>query len=281
MTVLSNLWDKYAEAAGETVAKDLYQEAKTGFSNIIGNHPAELPPPRTIPTPVPAVESPIQVTQPQTPANNGAGYNQQNHNYPYQNQSFQTYPTQQYYQTQQYQQPYQPLPGAYMPSPPPPRYKIDEDKLRQMAKWNATLNLKYVETASNFARNLLGGMAATNAMVEMVERADRNDKTLKPEELEMIPNLRKAVEKRRVIERGKTKILSDDDMRQIYEELIFQDMWDKNERGELRLEDPNHFLKNYIFLTGAEILESGKDVIIDKVSSVAGTLKNKFSGKKA
>lgn len=274
---LSNLWDKYAETAGETVVKDLYQEAKTGFTNIIGNHPAELPPPRTIPTPTPIVESPIQVTlpEPQVNTNNGAGYHQQNHNYPHQNQSFQSYPT------QQYQQQFQPLPGAYMPPPPPPRYKIDEEKLRQMAKWKATLNLKYVETASNFARNLLGGLAATNAMVEMVERADKKDASLKAEELEMIPTMRKAVEKRRAIERGKTKILSDDDMRQIYEELIFQDMWDKNERGELRLEDPNDFLRNYMILTGAEILESGKDVIIDKVSVVAGSIKNKFSGKKA
>lgn len=245
--------------AAKEAAKEVSNRA---FGNIFGEKPAELPPPRTVPEPPEGYQPP---TAPPPPPYNPV------HDHP------QNYPG--YYPYPQSPQSQFGLP-AYMPPPPPPRYKVDEDKMRSMAKWKATLNLKYVETGSNFARTLVGSLAATNAVVELVSRFDRNDATLTEDEKALIPTMRKAVEKRRSIEQAKTKILSDDDMRSIYEELIFQDMWDKNERGELRLEDPNDFLRNYMILTGAEILESGKDVIIDKVTGVAGNLKNKLSKKK-
>ncbi len=266
MSGFPNLRQQYLGMAVQdtyNAAKEVVSEASNrAFGSIFNEKPAELPPPRTVPEPPEGFQPPVMSPPPP--------YN------PIPDQS-QAYPG--YYPYPHSPQSQFGLP-AYMPPPPPPRYKVDEAKMRSMAKWKATLNLKYVETISNFARTLVGSLAASNAMVELLERFDRDDATLTDQDRELIPNIRKAVEKRRSIERAKTKILNDDDMRNIYEELIFQDMWDKNERGELRLEDPNDFLRNYVILTGAEILESGKDVIIDKVTGVASNLKNKFSKKK-
>lgn len=264
MNQFQNLRDQWLGA----VAQDTLDTAKTAFSKILAEKPAELPPPSTPPTPPEAYQAPTPISHAPVPPPNTVAVEQLPRQAPM--PPMYAYPPQPMYG----------MPTPYMPPPPPPRYKVDEEKMRSMAKWKATVNLKYVETAGRFARSLVGALAATNAMVEMVERAEKLDTTLTQEELAMIPTMRKAVEKRRTIEQSKTHILSDDDMRNIYEELIFQEMWDLNERGELRLEDPRDFLKNYILLTGAEIVESGKEVIVEKISGAVGSVKNKFSKKK-
>lgn len=261
MTAFQNLRDQYLGHVVSEVADATYEATKNAFHDVFEELPAELPPPRTPPPPPPDYG---QYSQSPPPPQSQAGmYPQQHYSPPY---------------SPPYQSPQQqPVFGTpYMPPPPPPRYKIDEEKMRSMAKWKATLNLKYIETFGSFARSMLGSLAATNSMVELVERCDQNDSALTPEQLALSPTIRKAVEQRRAIERGKTKIISDEDMRSIYEELIFQEMWDQNERGELRLEDPNDFFRNYLILTAAEILESGKEVIGDKISSAYGVIKNKF-----
>lgn len=154
----------------------------------------------------------------------------------------------------------------YVPSAPTPFYQVDEDKLRSMARWKASVNLKYVETITRFARDIVGSMAANDAMVEMVERLERNDNSLSPEEVDMAEGMKKAVDKRRKIERTDSVILSDAEMRSIYEEIIFNQMREQNRRGELQLQSEKEFFWNLMLITMAEIGGAGKEVIAEKVS---------------
>lgn len=150
--------------------------------------------------------------------------------------------------------------------PPQPTYKVDEAHLRKRARLTAATHMKYLESLTRFTRTLVGGMAASNAMVELVQRLEAGDETLQGEELDMAKSMRKAVEQRRSIEEARVKILSDDEMREIYEESLFIDLKDQNDKGELERLNPNKFLIDYTILSLAEIAESGKEVIGEKVS---------------
>ena len=168
-----------------------------------------------------------------------------------------------------------PLLAPYLPAAPVGKPQVEEEKLRSMAKWKATVNLKYVETISRFARDVLGGMAASDLMVEMVERLESNDTNLSDYDHEMAQGMLKAVERRRKIEKAKSAILSDTEVITIYEEIIFQQMREQNLRGELQLQSPNEFFWNLTLITVAEIGSAGKEVIAEKMSSAVAKFKPK------
>lgn len=168
-----------------------------------------------------------------------------------------------------------PLLAPYLPPAPVVKPQVEEEKLRSMAKWKATVNLKYVETISRFARDVLGGMAASDLMVEMVERLESNDANLSEYDREMAQGMQKAVDRRRKIEKAKSAILSDTEVITIYEEIIFQQMREQNLRGELQLQSPNEFFWNLTLITVAEIGSAGKEVIAEKMSGAVAKFKPK------
>ncbi|WP_028668844.1 hypothetical protein [Runella zeae] len=168
-----------------------------------------------------------------------------------------------------------PLLAPYLPPAPVVKPQVEEEKLRSMAKWKATVNLKYVETISRFARDVLGGMAASDLMVEMVERLESNDAALSEHDREMAQGMQKAVERRRKIEKAKSAILSDLEVIAIYEEIIFQQMREQNLRGELQLQSPNEFFWSLTLITVAEIGSAGKEVIAEKMSGAVAKFKPK------
>ena len=249
MTSYPNIRDRYF-AVDEIVQAT--QQAGRAFERVIADKPAEQPIDRH-------------------------GMPQQNYNPALQYQQTEQNPQVQQIQPQGYQQsPFvPPSMQPYIPPPPAPRYKVDEEFLRKMARLKASTNLKYLQTVSRFARNIVGNMAASNAMVELVEKQEQGLQ-LTVEEHEMAVTVHKAVVQRRKIERTDAKILTDDEMREIYEELIFQDMYDQNERGVLELQNPKDFLWNYGILTLAEIAENGKEVIGDRVSGAFKTVSKKL-----
>lgn len=168
-----------------------------------------------------------------------------------------------------------PLLAPYLPPAPVVKPQVEEEKLRSMAKWKATVNLKYVETISRFARDVLGGMAASDLMVEMVERLESNDAALSEHDREMAQGMHKAVDRRRKIEKAKSAILSDLEVIAIYEEIIFQQMREQNLRGELQLQSPNEFFWSLTLITVAEIGSAGKEVIAEKMSGAVAKFKPK------
>lgn len=168
-----------------------------------------------------------------------------------------------------------PLLAPYLPAAPVVKPQVEEEKLRSMAKWKATVNLKYVETISRFARDVLGGMAASDLMVEMVERLESNDANLSEYDREMAQGMQKAVERRRKIEKAKSAILSDLEVIDIYEEIIFHQMREQNLRGELQLQSPNEFFWSLTLITVAEIGSAGKEVIAEKMSGAVAKFKPK------
>lgn len=268
----SNLRQQYVGGVLQNVAEG----ASRAFKDIFAQKPAEVPLPRNNP-------------EPEEPDGYGEEYEDdykaasQQHPHPGPPQNFPPHyqnpprhlppPPRPPYQNPQFGTP-------YMPTPTPPRYKVDEEFLRKMAKLQAATNMKYIETYGRFARNVVSNMAASNAMVEMVKRADEKDKSLTPDDLIMVETVRRAVTKRKAIETAKAKVLTDEELREIYEELIFQDMYDKNERGDLTLQTPHSFAISLLLLTTAEVVESGKDVIGDRISGGYKKLTGKFSRKK-
>jgi hypothetical protein len=266
----SNLKDQYVGG----VLKSVGEAAQRSFKDIFAQKPAEPPLPRN--SPVDKEES--------------DGFDQEQEAQPQYRQpppSYQAPPQYGQPNWQYYQQPppYQPAqnwhyPPPPMPAPAAPRYKIDEPFLRNMAKLQAATHIKYLTMYGGFARSIVGALAASNAMVLMAERADADESTLTDEEKEMANTCRRAVEKRRRIESSGTKVLTDTELREIYEELIFQDMWDKNERGELNLQSPDSFFRTMFLLTSVEILDAGKEVIGERISGTYKKATQFLSGKK-
>jgi hypothetical protein len=275
----SNLKDQYVGGVLKTVS----DTAQRSFKDIFASKPAEPPLPRSIPHDEEengGFEDGHENRPPYQPYQANPQYRQPPPQYQAPPQYGQ--PNWQYYQQPPQYQPSQNwhYPPPPMPAPVAPRYKIDEPFLRNMAKLQAATHIKYLTMYTGFARSVVGSLAASNAMVAMVERADADAGTMTDEEKEIALTCRRAVEKRRQIEASGTKILSDSELREIYEELIFQDMWDKHERGELTLQSPDSFFKTMLVLTSVEILDAGKEVIGERI---AGTYKKatKFlSGKK-
>jgi hypothetical protein len=244
MTAYSNVRDRYF-AVDELVQAT--QQAGRAFERVLADKPAEPPIARHV--------TPQENANPEQQA---------------------TYPPSQMSPQGQVSPPFvPPSMQPYLPPPPTPRYKVDEAFLRKMARLKASTNLKYLATISRFARNIVGNMAASNAMVELVEKYEKGFK-MTEEELEMVGTVQKAVTQRRKIESTDAKILTDEEMREIYEELLFQEMYDHNERGVLELQNPKDFIWSYTLLTLAEIAENGREVIGDRVSGAFKSVSKKF-----
>ncbi len=165
--------------------------------------------------------------------------------------------------------------SPYVPPAPMMPHQVEETKLRAMAKWKATVNLRYVETITRFTRDVLGSMAASDLMVEMVERLERKDEALTSEDIALAEDMKKAVERRRKIEHTQGTVLNDSEIITIYEEIIFHKMREQNLRGELQLQDPNEFFWHLTLMTLAEIGTAGKEVIAEKVSGAVRKFKPK------
>lgn len=165
--------------------------------------------------------------------------------------------------------------SPYVPPAPMMPHQVEETKLRMMAKWKATVNLRYVETITRFTRDVLGSMAASELMVEMVERLERKDETLTTEDIALAEDMKKAVERRRRIEHTRGTVLNDAEIITIYEETIFHKMREQNLRGDLQLQDPNEFFFHLTLMTLAEIGTAGREVIAEKVSGAVRKFKPK------
>lgn len=272
----SNLRDQYLGVVAEEALDVAKEGTRRVFGNIFANKPAELPPPRQVPPPPPDYQPqlpPMDASSQPPPPQAQPIY------YPPPPPQYGGYPPA-YPQYPNYGQYASALPPAYMPPPLPMAEKIDEDSLRNMARWQASVDLKYVQAITGFVRSAVGNMAAANSMVKLVERYEDGDQTLSSEDVEMAERMRKAVDKRREIEASGNTVLEDEDMRNIYEEIIFREMKNKNDRGELQLQSSSSFRYNYLALSLLAIGETGKEVIFDKVKGVVSGAKNKFQPKK-
>ncbi len=64
-------------------------------------------------------------------------------------------------------------------------------------------------------------------------------------------------------------------MRTIYEEIIFHQMREQNQRGELQMQSEREFFWNLTLITLAEIGGAGKEAIAEKVTGAVRKFKPK------